>query len=224
MAPPAYPEAQLLSTLDPATLKMLEFEHQIEAQGFRRIAGVDEAGRGPYAGPIVAAAVVLSYPVAGLNDSKQLRADERQRYYDLLHAGGHAIGLAVVEVPELDRVGIQAANYAAMARAVAKIDPAPDFLLVDGFRLPGVVQPQARIIKGDARSLSIAAASIVAKVTRDGIMEALDREYPGYGFARHKGYGTRAHVEALERMGPCAAHRRSWAPVAKLLSAGACKA
>lgn len=195
--------------------RMLEFEHQARANGFCRIAGVDEAGRGPLAGPIVAAAVVLAEPVAGLNDSKQLTEAQREALFETLHQGEHAIAVCVVSAMEIDRTGIQAANYAAMARAVGRLKPAPDYLLVDGFQLPGVAQPLVRIVKGDARSLSIAAASIVAKVTRDRIMTELHDHYPGYDFARHKGYATRVHLDAIAQLGPCAAHRMSFAPLSR---------
>jgi ribonuclease HII len=194
---------------------MLEFERGAAAMGFVRIAGVDEAGRGPLAGPIVAGAVVLNGALAGLNDSKQLKEAQREALYAELLAGGHAIGCAVIEAEEIDRIGIQQANYAAMARAVAALVPPPDYVLVDGFQVPGLAQAQLRLIKGDARSLSIAAASIVAKVTRDRLMVAHDAAFPGYGFARHKGYGTAEHLAALARLGPCAIHRRSFAPLAR---------
>jgi ribonuclease HII len=193
---------------------MLAFEAEAEAQGFSAVAGVDEAGRGPLAGPVVAAAVILSAPVAGLNDSKQLTEARREALFEELMAGGHAIGAAVVEAEEIDRTGIQPANYAAMARAVAALPCAADYLLVDGFALRGVPQPVLKVIKGDARSLSIAAASIIAKVTRDRLMCEWNDRWPGYGFAKHKGYGTREHLDALARLGPCPIHRRSFAPVA----------
>lgn len=193
---------------------MWRFERLAHEQGFVRVAGIDEAGRGPLAGPIVAAAVVLAYPVEGLNDSKQLTPGQREALFDALASGRHDIGVAKVEAVEIDRIGIQAANYRAMAQAVAQLKRPPDFLLVDGFNLPGVTQAQQRLVKGDSRSLSIAAASIVAKVTRDRIMEILDREYPAYGFGRHKGYATQEHLEALAGYGPCPVHRRSFAPIA----------
>jgi len=193
---------------------MLAFEAEAEAQGFTAVAGVDEAGRGPLAGPVVAAAVILSAPLAGLNDSKQLTEARREALYEELMAGGHAIGAAVVDADEIDRTGIQPANYAAMARAVAALPRAADYLLVDGFALRGVAQPVLKVIKGDARSLSIAAASIIAKVTRDRLMCEWNDRWPGYGFAKHKGYGTREHLDALARLGPCPIHRRSFAPVA----------
>ncbi len=192
---------------------MLEFERRARENGFLRVAGVDEAGRGPLAGPLVAGAVVLDFPVPGLDDSKKLSESRREALYEALMTGGHAVGVGVVEAGELDRIGLQTANYAAMARAVEKLAPPPDFLLVDGFNLPGVVQPCMRLVKGDRRSLSIAAASIIAKVTRDRWMRLLDREYPQYGFGQHKGYGTAAHMAAIEVHGPCPEHRLSFAPL-----------
>lgn len=199
---------------------MLSFERDAEAQGFAWIAGVDEAGRGPLAGPIVAAAVRLAAPVEGLNDSKQLTAEQRESLFEILRAGEHDIGVAAVEAAEIDRIGIQPANYRVMALAVKGMQRTPDHLLVDGFRLPGVSQPQQRIVKGDSRSLSIAAASIVAKVTRDRIMERLDREYPVYGFGKHKGYATPEHLAAIAGYGPCPEHRRSFAPIAQTVETG----
>jgi ribonuclease HII len=199
---------------------MFAFEREAAAQGFRRVAGVDEAGRGPLAGPIVAAAVVLTGPVPGLNDSKQLTPEQRDTLFGVLTAGNHAIGVAEIGADEIDRHGIQVANYAAMARAVEAIDPRPDFLLVDGFAIRGCGIPQERLIKGDARSQSIAAASIIAKVTRDRTMEKLDVQFPGYGFAQHKGYGTSAHIEAIMRLGPSEVHRRSFAPMAEMPETG----
>ncbi len=196
------------------------FERTAAEQGFRRVAGVDEAGRGPLAGPIVAAAVVLEHPIPDLNDSKQLTPEQRTRLFDLLHRGRHAIGIAVVSSGEIDQTGIQPANYAAMYRAVTRLTPAPDYLLVDGFEIAGCPIPQCRIIKGDCRSQSIAAASIVAKVTRDRIMDELDGQFPQYGFARHKGYATSDHLEAIERWGPCPCHRRSFAPLARPVQTG----
>lgn len=199
--------------------RMLLHEKEALANGFRVVAGVDEAGRGPYAGPIVAAAVVLRDPVEGVNDSKQLSPEEREELYGRLWNGGHWIGVSVVDVEVINTEGIQVANYRAMAQAVEQLDPAPDFLLVDGFRIPGVRQAQKHLIKGDAISQSIAAASIVAKVTRDRIMVQLDAEYPGYGFARHKGYGTPEHYERITALGPCKVHRRRWGPILKALEA-----
>lgn len=191
---------------------MLSLENALWQQGFSRIAGVDEAGRGPLAGPIVAAAVVLCKPVAGLNDSKRLTDAARRALYDRIGSGEHLVGVAMVSSAEIDASGIQSANYRAMRNAIAALLEEPDFVLVDGYALPGIMQPSMRVIKGDARSLSIAAASIVAKVTRDNILIEMDRNYPDYGFARHKGYGTAEHLEALRQFGPCAEHRKSFAP------------
>lgn len=189
-----------------------QFEREMTALGFARIAGVDEAGRGPLAGPIVAGAVVLAHPVEGLNDSKLLSEAQRESLYDRLVHGAHAIGCAIISSEQIDARGIQQANYGAMVDAVKQLAPLPDYLLVDGFRIPGCSVPHLRIVKGDRRSQSIAAASIVAKVTRDRLMVAFDAQFPGYGFAKHKGYGTPDHLDAIRRLGPCAIHRRSFAP------------
>lgn len=199
---------------------LLVFEREALDNGFTRVAGVDEAGRGPLAGPVVAAAVVLHEPVPGLNDSKQLSLEERERLYETLTTSGHAIGVSIIPPQRIDAQGIQSANYAAMMEAAARVEPRPDFLLVDGFRIPACPWPHRRIVKGDRRSLSIAAASIIAKVTRDRIMDEMDALYPGYGFARHKGYGTPEHLHALRRLGPCLIHRRSFAPIAGKLDTG----
>lgn len=199
---------------------MMQFEYEVWSHGFARVAGVDEAGRGPLAGPIVAAAVVLSTPIPGLNDSKQLTPAQREAFYETLFSGPHTIGVAVVPADHIDHHGIQSANYAAMTQAAAALRPAADFLLVDGFLIRGCGLPQKRLIKGDCRSASIAAASIVAKVTRDRLMDAFDRLYPDYGFARHKGYATREHLEALGRLGPCPIHRRSFAPLSRAMAPG----
>ena len=193
---------------------MLQFEREAIAHGFSRIAGVDEAGRGPLAGPLVAAAVVLANPVCGVNDSKQLTESQRTHIFESLQSGGHAIGVGVVVPSVIDQHGLQSANYGAMLQAVAGLVPPPDFLLVDGFVIRGCSLAQKRIVKGDCLSISIAAASIVAKVTRDRMMEALDKQYPQYGFAKHKGYGTAEHLQALREYGPCPAHRKSFAPIA----------
>ncbi len=199
---------------------MLAFEREARENGFKRVAGVDEAGRGPLAGPIVAAAVVLDAPIEHLNDSKQLTAEQREALFERVTNEAAAYGVAIVAPADIDRGGIQAANYRAMAEAAAAVEPPPDYLLVDGFSLPGVTQPCKRLVKGDSRSLSIAAASVLAKVTRDRIMEDLDRECPGYGFAKHKGYGTREHLDAIARLGPSPAHRLSFAPFARKQETG----
>ncbi len=191
---------------------MLFLEGTLWKQGFSRIAGVDEAGRGPLAGPLVAAAVILSEPLARLNDSKCLTDTDRRALYMRLVSGNHFVGIASVSSSEIDKLGIQQANYMAMRNAITALPSPPDFVLVDGYALSGIMQPAIRVIKGDARSLNIAAASIIAKVTRDNMLLEMDRIYPQYGFARHKGYGTREHLEAIRRYGLCPEHRRSFAP------------
>ena len=199
---------------------MMAFEEEARRNRFQRVAGIDEAGRGPLAGPIVAAAVVLNHPVPGLDDSKRLTAEQREDLFIRLHGEGHAVGKAIIAPEEIDQRGIQVANYGAMAQAVRMLEPAPDFLLVDGFAIPGCAIPQKPLVKGDQRSQSIAAASIVAKVVRDRIMTELDKQFPEYGFAFNKGYGTAEHLEALRRHGPCAVHRKSFAPIARPTETG----
>jgi ribonuclease HII len=193
---------------------MLLHEEEVRRNGFAVVAGVDEAGRGPLAGPIVAGAVVLKHAVPGVNDSKQLSAAQRSSLYARIYEEGHYAGHAVIGPGEIDKIGIQAANYRVMLLAVEQLAVRPEFLLVDGFTIPGCTIPQRRLIKGDSTSLSIAAASIVAKVVRDRIMLELHMAFPQYGFDRHKGYATAEHVDALKEFGPCEAHRRSFAPVA----------
>jgi ribonuclease HII len=164
--------------------------------------------------------VVLGREIIGLNDSKQVSEAERERLFDEIRCGPHSVSVTIIGADVIDARGIQAANYAAMAGAAAGLWPAPDLLLVDGFPIRGCAITQTAIVKGDGRSVSIAAASIVAKVTRDHIMVNLGREYPHYGFERHKGYATREHLAALERYGPCPAHRKSFAPIATRADSG----
>jgi ribonuclease HII len=188
-----------------------------------RVAGVDEAGRGPLAGPVVAAAVILdpSRPIDGLGDSKQIAAPRRAALADLIVARSLAHAVVVVEVEEIDRVNILQATLAGMLRAVRGLAPAPTRVHVDGTQLPRDLPcPGFALVDGDALDPAIGAASILAKVTRDRLMVALDERHPGYGFAEHKGYGTPDHLAALARLGPCPIHRRSFAPVRTLLSPG----
>ncbi len=205
-------------------LDLLAVEHAALRSGVSRIAGVDEAGRGPLAGPVVAAAVLfpaellLKLPpaLAELNDSKQLSPRKREFLFSALRDLPQLrIGIAVLQADEIDRLNILRATHRAMALALADLNPPPDLALVDGLPVPNLPCPNRNIVKGDARCLTIAAASIIAKVTRDRLMRELDLQYPAYGFARHKGYGTRLHLEALQQHGPCPAHRRSFAPVRK---------
>ena len=183
------------------------------------VAGVDEAGRGPLAGPVVAAAVVLAPKGRwdGLNDSKQMTPDARVEMFARVLIEARAFSWAVFGPRAIDRMNIRRASLRAMGRAVARLKVVPDLVLVDGdATIPDVTLPQQAIVSGDARMLSIAAASVLAKVVRDRIMERLDRVWPVYGFARHKGYGTPDHLAAIERHGPCPIHRYSYAPVVEL--------
>ena len=198
-------------------------ERAARAAGYACVCGIDEAGRGPLAGPVVAAAVVLPPGLAlpGLNDSKKLTARRREALYTQLREDERVlIGVGMAAAAEIDRLNILRATHEAMARAVAALPTAVDYCLIDGLPVPQFPLPQRALVKGDARCLSIAAASIVAKVTRDRLMQDLAQQYPGYGFEKHAGYGTAAHLAALRRLGPCPEHRRSFAPVAQLLLPG----
>ncbi len=191
---------------------------ELQASGRRWVAGVDEVGVGPLAGPVVAAAVILADEVdlPGLDDSKRLRPEERERLDEAIRAQAVAVAVAEVGSEVIDRVNVYQASLRAMGQAVKALEPAPDHVLVDARRIPALDLPQTPLIGGDALDGSIAAASIVAKVHRDARMRELDGRYPGYGFARHKGYPTNEHLESLRRLGPCEIHRRSYAPVAQL--------
>jgi ribonuclease HII len=199
------------------------FESELLKGGLTLIAGVDEAGRGPLAGPVVAAAVVfpadwilrgLPEFLHGINDSKQLSARTREILYaELVSRPEIGRGIARVDAPLIDQINILQATHRAMNLALAQLNPPPQHVLVDGLRVKTLDFPQTPIVSGDALSLSIAAASILAKVTRDRLMVEYEREYPGYGFAGHKGYGTARHLAALKERGPCAIHRHSFAPV-----------
>lgn len=186
------------------------------AAGFSRFAGVDEAGRGSWAGPVVAAAVILSRrPVrARTGDSKLLTPRQRERAYEAILASSADIGIGIVSAPAIDRLNILNANRLAMRQAVAALAQAPELVLIDGNDAPGVDAPSWMIVNGDRRSPSIGCASIIAKVTRDRLMRFYHRLYPAYGFHVHKGYGTAVHAERLRAHGPCLLHRESFAPVA----------
>ncbi|MBS0499861.1 MAG: ribonuclease HII [Burkholderiaceae bacterium] len=184
------------------------------------VAGVDEAGRGPLAGPVVAAAVILDprQPIAGLADSKKLTARRRERLFDAIRAKALCCAVAEASVEEIDRLNILQATLLAMQRAVAGLRLPPAKVLVDGNRLPRLAMRAEAVVGGDARVAAISAASILAKVTRDRWCVEVDAQWPQYGFAAHKGYGTAAHLAALQAHGPCALHRRSFAPVAAALA------
>jgi ribonuclease HII len=184
-----------------------------------RVAGVDEAGRGPLAGPVVAAAVILDpgRPIAGLDDSKRLDESRREALYEEITANALACSVAIIDVAEIDRLNILQATLLGMRQAVASLEPAATLALVDGNRAPELDCPVRTVVHGDRLEPAISAASILAKVTRDRHMLALHRQFPGYGFDRNKGYPTPGHLERLAQLGPCPVHRRSFAPVRKLL-------
>ena len=189
------------------------------AAGYKHVCGIDEAGRGPLAGPVVAAAVVLppGYDIPGLNDSKKLTAKKRDALYEQLMTDERVLKcVAEATVQEIDELNILRATHLAMARAAQGISPAVDFCLIDGLAVPNFPLPSQNMVKGDARCLSIAAASVLAKVTRDRYMQRLAEEFPQYGFDRHAGYGTKAHLEAIRKYGVTIHHRRTFAPVAQM--------
>ncbi len=214
------------------------WEHELDlcSQGALLVAGVDEAGRGSWAGPLVAGAVIFPQPgvlaermrrdelaaeLSLLRDSKLLSSTVRERLLEVIQATACAVGVGVVSSALLDLIGLGPANRLAMTRAVRDLGVRPDCLLVDAFKIHSLRIPQRPIIRGDTLCMSIAAASIVAKVTRDRIMRGYDKEYPGYGFAQHKGYGTRGHVDALLKLGVSPLHRHSFAPIGAMLAGDA---
>ncbi|MBH0188101.1 MAG: ribonuclease HII [Nitrospira sp.] len=196
-----------------------EFEQEARRCGYRRIAGIDEAGRGPLAGPVVAAAVILPVHVrlVGVDDSKQLSEAERERLYPGILEKAVGVGIGVADAGEIDTLNILEATRLAMRRAIENVAPLPDYLLTDAVILPDIRIPLRPIIKGDALSLSIAAASIIAKVTRDRLMAAYHERFPQYNFLSHKGYGTAEHLQRLAQFGPCSIHRRTFAPVREVI-------
>lgn len=203
----------------------LSHEYDLLQAGCAYVAGVDEAGRGAWAGPVVAAAVVLplerfdlAHLLHGVRDSKRMSAAQRETWFPMICEFALATGVGAASAHEVDRLGLLPATRKAMQRALEKLCVQPQHVLIDHIPLPEVTLPQTPITRGDDRVLSIAAASILAKVSRDRAMCALDADFPGYGFARHKGYGTPHHRRALERLGPSAIHRLSYAPVSALRS------
>ena len=195
------------------------FEKKAIEKGFSRIAGIDEAGRGPLAGPVVSAAVILptSLDVSGISDSKKLTPKKRVYLYDKIYDHAVSIGVGIVDPIEIDRINILKASLLAMAMSAENLAPQPDYILIDGtFLIPSNL-PQEPIPRGDTLSISIAAASIVAKVTRDRLMERYHLDYPQFGFSRHKGYPTKTHKEAIRKFGCCPIHRRSFKGVKEYL-------
>ena len=193
-------------------INMWEIETQYYEKGLKLICGVDEAGRGPLAGPVCAAAVILpeNIDIPGLNDSKKLSDKRRRELFPIIKENAIAYAIALSDEKEIDRINILQATFRAMERAVESLSVQPDFVLVDGNKLPNFSAPAQTVVHGDSLSASIAAASILAKVTRDDIMLTMAEEYPGYGFEIHKGYGTKAHYDALRNLGPSEIHRMSF--------------
>ena len=193
----------------------LMFEKAAYSNGVTRVAGIDEAGRGPLAGPVMAAAVILpaGLLISGVDDSKKLTPGAREKLYGIITAQAISIGIGIINPPEIDRINILQATRRAMLAAVSNLFPQPDYLLIDGISTIESTIPQKTIKKGDSLSFSIAAASIIAKVTRDRLMVEMDSRYPGYGFAEHKGYGSAAHLSAIRKLGPCPIHRITFSGV-----------
>lgn len=195
-------------------VEMTSFEREIRKQGFQLIAGIDEAGRGPLAGPVVAAAVILpeEFYLPGIDDSKKLSEQSREEYFAYIQSEAIAVGVGIIDAQEIDSINILEAAKKAMLNAVSELTVSPDYLLVDAVKLE-TPYPAEALIKGDARSVTIAAASIIAKVTRDRLMKEIDKEYPHYGFASNMGYGTAVHLDALRNYGVTPYHRKSFSPV-----------
>lgn len=197
---------------------LLRVERELWAAGCTHVAGVDEVGVGPLAGPVVAAAVIIppQMRVRGIDDSKKLSALRRCELAAQIHSNATAVGIGIVDVQDIDRLNIYHAALEAMRRAVLALPIPPDHIVVDARTIPHVSVPQSPLIGGDGRSYSVAAASIVAKVHRDALMQSFHDQYPQYGFAANMGYGTAQHLDAIARLGPCPIHRRSFAPVRQL--------
>ena len=196
------------------------FEEQARADGYGVVAGVDEAGRGPLAGPVVAAAVILpkDFDPTGVNDSKKMTAAAREKMFARITSQALSYGVGIIGPEVIDEINILRATHCAMRAALNDLSAAFDYILVDGRTVPELPKPSRAIVKGDSKSVSIAAASIIAKVTRDRIMVEMDGLYPEYGFAGHKGYGSKLHMEAISRLGPCPCHRMSFSPISERLA------
>ncbi|MCD4721550.1 MAG: ribonuclease HII [Desulfobacula sp.] len=206
---------------------MWQFEHKAKTQGYKTIAGVDEAGRGPLAGPVVSAAVILpqDFSCAGINDSKKLSEKKRNAFFPVIKEQAICVAIGISSHLEIDKINILQASLLSMKRAVENLSGPPDFLLPDFLLIDGkftldMTIDQSALVKGDSRSISIAAASIIAKVTRDAIMEELHEKYPRYNFIQHKGYPTHAHKEAILKYGPCPVHRRTFKGVKEVVNEG----
>lgn len=200
---------------------MSQWEVRLKAKGYTRIAGVDEAGRGPLAGPVVAAACILPEGAlfANLNDSKQLTPELRDVLFEeIINYPNLIYSVGIIGVKKIDKINILQASLLAMKKAIAGLSMKPDFILIDGNQLPRMKIPKEAIVEGDGASISIAAASIIAKVTRDRIMIEFDAKWPKYGFKQHKGYATEEHIAAIQRHGPCSIHRKSFDPVKSILN------
>jgi len=200
------------------SIDLLSFEKELYKNGIEFIAGVDEVGRGPLIGPVVASAVILpkNYKLDGLNDSKKLSEKKRNQYYDIINRDALAIGVGIIDETIIDEVNIYEATKLAMLEAINALKIKPEHILIDAMPLD-IEIPRTSIIKGDAKSLSIAAASVIAKVTRDNMMYELDRKYPEYGFASHKGYPTKKHLEALKNYGLIEGYRKTYTPIKDMI-------
>ncbi len=195
-----------------------ELEIKYQNEGYKNIAGIDEAGRGPLAGPVVAACVILpvGIEIKGINDSKKLSSKKRNEFFDIIHSNAIDIGVGIISEKIIDDINIYQATILAMKKAISELkQQSPDFLLIDGLCLKNFHIPNDKIIRGDSLSISIAAASIIAKVTRDRIMEEFDKIYPLYNFAKHKGYGTKCHLESIIKYGATNIHRKTFRGVKK---------
>ena len=199
---------------------LLKYERELYQEGYKLICGCDEAGRGPLCGPVVAAAVILpiNYKLEGLNDSKQLSEKKRDMYYDILIKEAVSYGVGIIDAKEIDEINIYEASRKAMLEAISKLNVKPDYILTDAMPLP--IEQSKPIIHGDALSLSIAAASVIAKVTRDRMMYELDKKYPMFGFKDHKGYPTKKHLENISKYGILSNYRRTYKPVRDLIERG----
>ncbi|GIN37549.1 ribonuclease HII [Heyndrickxia oleronia] len=209
-----YKEQENIKVQHEKFYEMMKYENELAGQGFEYIVGIDEVGRGPLAGPVVAAAVILpkGFKLLGINDSKQLSEKKREEYYHYIVENAISVGIGLITAEEIDQLNIYEATKKAMLEAITNLSIRPDYCLIDAMKL-NIPYPQQSIIKGDALSVSIAAASIVAKVTRDNLMKKYSIAYPEYKFEQHMGYGTKEHLLAIKKYGPCPIHRKTFAPI-----------